>query len=813
MKKNENILFIIIWTIFIGIIFFFKRFTSINLNDLIILLSIYLFGIISLIIIKFQHKKLLDTYKNQSIKLKKILDENQRLNNNLIEHQEEITQQNEELLLQTEGLSEQRKLLEKSKATLESIYNGVTDTIFLMNDKVFVDCNTAALELFECKREEIIGHHPNDFSPKYQSNNRLSSEVAQEYITKVIQGTPHSFEWKHQTKDKKEFIAEVNLNNIAIDDEILIIAVVRNVTEQVKSRKELQKLNIKLKKQHELMQQTNEKMFAQNQEIILQQDSIEREKTKFEAIYKGANDAVFLISNEKIIDCNDATLKLFNCKNEDVIGAAPLKFSPEKQENGELSSTLIKNYLEQAKHGKALRIEWVHKTLKNKLFYAKVSLNKTKINRKTTYIVIVRDITKDREQKNKLRKLAQDLRDNHEELQQQNEELYAQSEELVLQKKIIEKEKEKANQASKSKSLFLASMSHEIRTPLNGIIGMLNLLKETKLQEDQKEFVNIIDVSSDSLLSIINDILDYSKIEANQLHLEQISTDLRQISHEVIKILRFKAEEKGLILELVIDKNLHCFYKADPVRLKQVLINYCNNAIKFTEKGSIKIKIFEIENLSKKSKLRFEVSDTGIGISTENQKKLFKEFSQVDNSISRKFGGTGLGLAISMKLAKLMNGEVGLNSTEGKGSTFWFTAEIEKIESLDQQSIVIKTEIAKGLKILLIEDNLINQKVAIHTLMKNKHIVDVANDGVKGIEKFKANKYDIILMDIQMPNMNGYETTIEIRRIEQRNKLKPIKIVAMTANAMKGEKEKCLKTGMNDYISKPFQKEDLLQIL
>ena len=490
-----------------------------------------------------------------------------------------------------------------------------------------------------------------------------------------------------------------------------------------------------------------------------------------------------------------------------------LSFSSEKQENGELSSNLIAEYFNQAKQGKALRIDWMYKTFDGKIFYAKVSLNKTKINHKTTYIAIVRDVTKEREQQNQLKKLAQDLRDNQEELQQQNEELHVQSEELMRQKKIIEQEKERANQASKSKSLFLASMSHEIRTPLNGIIGMLNLLKETELQERQREFVNVIDVSSDSLLNIINDILDYSKIEANQLHLEQIPTDLKQITEEVIKILHFKAEEKGLTLDLTIDENLHRYYKADPVRLKQILINYCNNAIKFTEKGGIKIKIFEVESSSNKSKLKFEVIDTGIGISEENQKKLFKEFSQVDDSISRKFGGTGLGLAISMKLAKLMNGEVGLNSVEGEGSTFWFTAEIEKIDSLGEKVIDVKTEMAEGLSILLVEDNVINQKVAIHTLKKNKHTVDIANDGVEGVEKFKNNSYDIILMDIQMPNLNGYETTIEIRKIEKEQKLKRTKIVAMTANAMKGEKEKCISIGMDDYISKPFKKEDLLRIL
>ena len=805
LLNNKVFLLLFIWTLIVGVQLI-KFFSLYNYIDFIILGLLYVFGIITLLLFENKHIKTLEIYKQQNSKFKKSLDENLSLTENIREHHEEINQQNEELLLQ-------RKMLSESKATIEAIYNGVSDAIFLMNETSFVDCNDATLELFKCKREEIIGHNPTNFSPKYQKNNRLSSELAKYYIDNVIEGRLQTFEWIHCTIEKKEFIAQVSLNKIALNNELLIVAIVRDITEQVKNREELQELNVQLEEQHELMQQANEKMFAQTQEIIQQQDSIEREKTKFKAIYEGASDAIFIINNGTIIDCNDATLKLFECNKEDIIGSMPLKFSPEKQENGELSEKLIGKYLNEAMQGAAIRISWIHKSLKGRIFYAMVSLNKTKINRKTSYIAIVRDVSIEREQKIRLSKLAETLKESQEELRQQNEELFAQSEELQNQKDIIELEKEKAYLASKSKSLFLASMSHEIRTPLNGIIGMLNLLKETKLKDEQKEFVNIIDVSSDSLLNIINDILDYSKIEANQLHLEQIPIHLKNITQEVIQILKFKAEEKGLSLQLILEQNLHCFYKADPVRIKQVLINYCNNAIKFTEKGSVTIRISELKSTSNKTKLKFEVSDTGMGISKENQKKLFKEFTQVDNSISRKFGGTGLGLAISMKLAKLMTGEVGLESTEGKGSTFWFTAEVEKIDNITHKPKEINIKIAEGLYILLVEDNKINQKVAVHTLKKNKHKVDIANDGLEAIEKFKHNKYDIILMDIQMPNLNGYETTIEIRKIEKEKKLKSTKIVAMTANAMKGEKEKCIDLGMDDYLTKPFQKEDLLRIL
>jgi PAS domain S-box-containing protein len=563
-------------------------------------------------------------FEHQTKELEQKIQENKELNINLREHQEEIRQQNEELLVQTEDLFQQRKEIEKSKATLDAIFNGVSDAIFLMNDRAFVDCNLATLKLFDCKREEIIGHSPAEFSPKFQENNILSEELAGMYIERVVNGEPQSFEWIHMTKNKKEFNALVSLNKIAVNDEVLVVAVVRDITERVKSRKELEALNKKLKEQHALMQQFNEKLFAQTQEIKLKQNEAERAKAKFEAIYEAASDAIMLISNGKIVDCNDAAPELFECDKDKIIGERALRFASEKQQNGKSAEELFEEYIIEAKNGKIVRAEWVLQSFYGKSFYARISFNKTIINKKTIFVAIVSDITKEYEQREKLRSLANELQENQEELRQQNEELMLQAEKLAEQQKMIEKEREKAYQASKSKSLFLASMSHEIRTPLNGVIGMLNLLKDTKLTRQQKEFVNIIDVSSENLLNLINDILDYSKIEANQLSLEQIPINLKQTANEVVSILRFKSDEKGLALNLDFDNKLHLYYKADPIRLKQILINYCNNAIKFTEKGSVSIKIYALEENGNKVKIKFEVIDTGIGISEENQKKLLK---------------------------------------------------------------------------------------------------------------------------------------------------------------------------------------------
>lgn len=398
----------------------------------------------------------------------------------------------------------------------------------------------------------------------------------------------------------------------------------------------------------------------------------------------------------------------------------------------------------------------------------------------------------------------------------------------INERKIIEEELKKsynqleelaikANAASQAKSSFLATMSHEIRTPMNGIIGMINILKQSELSLEQKDSLNIIDFSANNLLAIVNDILDFSKIESGQIELEQIPFDLHKSIEDIIKLLSFKTTDKNIALKREIDEDVPLYAIGDPVRINQIILNLTNNAIKFTEKGSVKIKLERINSTDKEVIIKISIIDTGIGISDEAKANLFKEFFQANNSISRKYGGTGLGLAISKKLVELMKGKIGVESTLGKGSTFWFTINILKctkeefLQSKHQQPIIKKME--HKLEILVAEDNLINQKIVMANLKKMGHKVDVASNGQIAIELFKQKAYDIILMDVQMPELNGIEATQAIRLIEEKEGRKPIFIVAMTANVLKEDIEHYLEIGMNSYLSKPFKVEELVNIL
>jgi PAS domain S-box-containing protein len=363
----------------------------------------------------------------------------------------------------------------------------------------------------------------------------------------------------------------------------------------------------------------------------------------------------------------------------------------------------------------------------------------------------------------------------------------------------------KMEAALRAKTQFLSTISHEIRTPLNGVLGMTAMLNETELDHEQRDFVGTIKASGEQLLSIIDDILDFTKAEQNKLILEMRDFDLRQFMEAVVKIVEVAARRKGLPVRVFIAPDVPAILIGDSARLKQILMNLLTNAVKFTEEGGIQISIRLAEE-TERSKLLFEVRDSGIGISAEGKAQLFQGFGQVDSSLTRRFGGTGLGLAISKRLVNLMSGEIGVTSELGQGSTFWFTAQF-----LPGSKPAPRSYCGGSASILLVEDNVVNQKVASSSLHTLGYAFEVAANGLQAVNAFEQRPFDLILMDCHMPVMDGYTATQKIRACGASGRRVPI--IAMTADVVETQRERCIAAGMNDFLSKPVKRDVLGGVL
>ncbi len=401
-------------------------------------------------------------------------------------------------------------------------------------------------------------------------------------------------------------------------------------------------------------------------------------------------------------------------------------------------------------------------------------------------IALQRDVTERKRVENEIQRYARELK-------QKNQ---------ALQSALVG-----AQESTELKSRFLANMSHEIRTPMNGIVGMIGLLLTTRLNGEQTEYVEAVQQSASSLLVLINDILDLSRIEAGKLELDCVSFDLKAMVEEAVSLLAIMARTKGLSISREIAADIpQCVY-GDPVRIRQVITNLVGNAVKFTEAGGVTVAVQPIGQSSGGISIRMAVTDTGIGIPPEQCAQLFHRFSQTDNSSTRKYGGSGLGLAISRQLVELMGGEIGVRTEPGSGSTFWFTVPLRTTADQAERSSEVpppvreKPSSVNQTRVLVAEDNEINKRIALRILEKSGYAAEAVGNGRLAVEALQNGHYDLVLMDVQMPEMDGMEATAAIRKLD--SAVRGIPIIAMTANAMAGDRERCLAAGMDDYISKP----------
>ncbi len=670
--------------------------------------------------------------------------------------------------LMLDQISEHEAAIKDNEEKYRTLYDSSSDAVILIKDGNIIDCNESAVEMYGCSdRKSLLFHSVVEFSPPTQLNGRRSSELGQEYINLALEKGTYHFEWLHMRRNGNLFPAEVTFSRVELKGSRLVQGVVRDIT----SRRQAERTILESRK-------------------------------NLQTMFDTLDDFLFIVDVQgRILYSNPALREGLEYQENELLGmeVAQLIAESMRDEGRETFKQMLQGTLSHSNKSLCTR--------SGKEIPVDIRVNQGKWDGHNVLFCIARDITE---------RLAAEA-----ELRQHRDHL---EEEVTQRTAELTRAKEGAEAANIAKSEFLANMSHEIRTPMNAIIGFGDVLKHEPLNDDQNRYVKMINDASRNLLTIINDILDFSKIEAGRLETETVDFSMGELIQSVTDLLSPQAESKNLDFAVLPQGQLPERICSDPVRIRQCLVNLISNAIKFTEKGHVHVSIGSFTK-GHKDYIRFDIADTGIGIPEDKQQIIFDSFSQADGSTSRKFGGTGLGLAITRRLTEIMGGGVHLSSEPGKGSVFSFWVEAgvkvagQPVLNLDTQESdgtlapqEQQTEKPRAHKysgeILVAEDNISNQRL-IELLLRQMGLqVELVPDGLEAVKAAENGKYDIIFMDMQMPNLNGYEATAKLRRHGYSGP-----IIALTAHAMGGDREKCLDAGCDDYLTKPVDRDMLDEVI
>lgn len=656
--------------------------------------------------------------------------------------------------------------LQDSEQRFRRLFEETRQPTLLLEDDRFIAANRAALHLLRVEHpDQLIGRTPAELSPPMQPDGRSSAEKAADVIGQAFAQGAIDFEWEHRRSDGESVAVQVLLTVIRFGDKELLHSVWNDITERKRTEAELAHYHQELE------------ALVEQRTAALRQSNDQLAHTQFAMDRAGIGIAWNTADSGRFLYANDEICRQLGYTREELMGLTVSDINPE------FPPQALQRLAAQMRVGEGLmRVESRHRRKDGSTYPVSLSIYLHHVGDEEWFIAFTEDITARR----------------------------AAEAELI-------QARDTAETANRAKSAFLANMSHEIRTPLNAILGLSHLLRQGQVSAQQRDQLDKIEVAGRHLLDIINAILDLSKIDSGKLVLEESGVRVEAIMRHLVAMLSDRVQAKSLSLHVKLQP-LPPNLIGDPVRLQQALLNYATNAIKFTEQGHITLRAHLDADLGDSVLVRFEVEDTGIGIAPEHLPRLFSDFEQADSTITRRYGGTGLGLALTKRLARLMGGEAGVESTLGVGSTFWLTVRLrrgdpssletpEASTSTDQRTPV---EVCAGRQLLLVEDEPINREVALELLADLGLHVDTAEDGAEAVALARQKRYDAILMDMQMPVMDGLEATRQIRRLPHAAQ---VPIIAMTANAFAEDRQRCMEAGMNDFLSKPVEPERLVTVL